>query len=79
MEYAVANLFMAVCLSTLAESGRLRANEKLMVPVLSEMREKALKCRLLRPTRDCAIDPVSAVLAFLRDGEIDWAALDCVG
>lgn len=79
MEYGVASLFAPACLWALAEVSRLRANEAILVLLLSERRLTALKRGLSRLMSDCVIDAVSAILAFALVGDNEWAAPVCVG
>lgn len=43
------------------------------------MRSGIFNRGLLCTTKDCAVDPVAAILAFARSVKIDGTALDCLG
>lgn len=78
-EYGVAELYMHARHPSLVKCGSLRANKGLLVPHSSKMRASVLNLRLFRLTGVCAVDPMPAILAFARPGEINWTAPDCVG
>lgn len=69
---------MLACLWALTDDCQLRANEGVLVPVSGEMRTDVQKHGLCRLISDCTVDPVSAILAFARAEEFDWAAPECV-
>lgn len=76
-EYGVANFRMAAHLWTLAEVGRLRANEEVPVPFPIKMRADVLKRGLSRRYSNCAVDLVAVVLAFAHAGKIGRIAFGC--
>lgn len=78
-EYGVADLFMPGRLRASTESGLFRANEGVFLPLSSDLRTDVLKRGLLCFISDCTIDPASAIIAFERAGEMEWAAPDWVG
>lgn len=78
-EYHVADSFMTARLWALTEDVRRCANERVPVLLPSKMRVDVLKRRLLRFISYCAVDQVSAILAFSHVDETDWAAPDSVG
>lgn len=69
---------MPARLRVLAEDGRLRTNEEVLVPLSGNMRANVLKRGLVRLISDRAVDPVAKILAFARLVKMDWAAPDCV-
>lgn len=64
-EYRAAALFLPAPLWTLAEVGRVRADEGLHTPLFCEKKASIFKRRLLRIISGCAVDPAAAVLALL--------------
>lgn len=78
-EIGVVDLSMPVSLWALNESGRLRANDGVLITLPTEMSANVLKRDLLRLICDCTVNPVSAILLFARARKISCVAPDCVG
>lgn len=68
-DYAAINLFLPACLQRLAEDGRTRANEEVLVPLLFEMTANILERDILRTINDCALDRLSPSSAFALWGD----------
>lgn len=76
VEGGAANLFSPSRRRVVTRDSRLRANERVLVPVPCKMMAKILKRWLLRIISHCAVDPVAAAVAFTCAGEIDWIVPD---
>lgn len=78
-KYGVANLLPPACLRVLTEAGRVLASKEVFGPLSTEMRANILERGLPRMTSNCAVDPVSAILASARAGKTDCAAPEYMG
>lgn len=70
---------MPAHIQVVAESGRICANKRVRVLLLSEGRANVPKRGLLRLFSDYAINPVAAILVFARFGKVDCTTPVCLG
>lgn len=77
--YNIDNLDMPARLWLLTIGGRIHANERVLVPLSSDMRAVVLKCEFSLLIKVCAVNPVAAILFFACLGEMNWSAPDCKG
>lgn len=79
VEYGTDDLFLPARLQSTAKVCHARANIRVLASLPCKMRASNPKHGGLRIVSDCAVDPVSAIFAFARAGEIDGTPLDCLG
>lgn len=71
-EFGVSNLFLLSRFGAFRDEDRLRATEKVLISLSSKMKAIIMNSDLLKIVGDCEVDPVSLLLAFARENEIDW-------
>lgn len=69
--YGVSDLFLPARLRALTGDSCICANKEVLLPLPCKMRANILNLRLLRISRNCAVDRVADVLALARAGKID--------